>query len=587
MIKLPFGELPPYQPRKFVPATANLGDWNQVEALYRALEEALSTAQSPVQLERFLLNWGELGAALDQEGSQRYIAMTCHTDDPAIERHYLSYIQEIEPLSKPQHFRLSRLYLDHPHRPGLPQPRFAVFDRHTRVAVDLYREKNVELETRETCLAQQYQKRMGSLTVNFGGQERTLAQMGRYLEETDRSVRQEAWELVARRRLQEADALDQLFEELLDLRWQLADNAGFTDPRDYFFRRLGRVDYTPDDCLRFHAAVEDHVLPLLRELQARRREHLGLATLRPWDLAVDPLNHPPLRPFAQVDELVAKTQSIIDALDPHLAANFRQLHRHRLLDLDNRKGKGPGGYQSSLAEARLPFIFMNAVGQQRDVETLLHEAGHAFHALACAAEDFYPYRSNIPIEFCEVASMTMELLGNEFLEVFYPPTNAQRARRIHLEGILQSLAWIATIDAFQHWLYTHPNPSPQKRNRAWIDLLQRFEGDIDWSGLTSIRTRIWHRQLHLFLYPFYYIEYGIAQLGALQLWARFRRDRPATLQAYRDALALGGSEPLPILFERAGCQFDFSPASLQPLMTLVQAELDRSADPQCTNPRDC
>ena len=575
MTALPFGTLPPYRPRQFVPADTDLGDWPQLETLYHSLDERLTLACSPADLERFLLDWGELGAALDQEGSRRYIAMTCHTEDLATEQRYLHYVEEIEPRVKPLQFRLNRRYLDHPHRAGLSQPRFAVFDRHTRIAVELYRDENVELETRETCLGQQYQKRMGSLTVTFGGQEQTLAQMGRYLEETDRALREEAWQLTAQRRLQEADTLDQIFEELLDLRWRIAQNAGFADPRDYFFRRLSRLDYNPHDCLRFHASVHDHVLPLLRQLQARRRENLGLATLRPWDLAVDPLNRPPLRPFAEVDELVTKTQSIFDSLDPQLAADFRKLHQYRLLDLDNRKGKGPGGYQSSLAEARLPFIFMNAVGQQRDVETLLHEAGHAFHALACAPEDFYPYRSTIPIEFCEVASMTMELLGNEYLEAFYPPAEAQRARRTHLEGILQILAWIATIDAFQHWLYTHPNHTRQERDGAWLDVLQRFEGDIDWSHLTPIRTRLWHRQLHLFLHPFYYIEYGIAQLGALQLWALFRQDPHATLQAYRTALALGGSQSLPALFETARCRFDFSPATLQPLMNLVQSELER------------
>ena len=584
MTALPFGTLAPYRPRQFVPATADLGDWTQLETLYRTLEERLTRASSPEELERFLLDWGELSAALDQEGSQRYIAMTCHTEDLDTERRYLHYVERIEPRVKPLQSRLNRLYLDHPCRTGLSQPRFAVFDRHTRIAVELYRDENVELETREVCLGQQYQKRMGSLTVTFGGRKQTLAQMGRYLEETDRALRQEAWQLAAQRRLQEADAFDPLFEELLDLRWRIARNAGFADPRDYFFRRLSRLDYTPDDCLRFHAAIAEHVLPLVRQLQAQRREHLGLATLRPWDLAVDPLNRPPLRPFAQVDELVAKTQSIFNALDPDLAADFRKLSQYRLLDLDNRTGKGPGGYQSSLAEARLPFIFMNAVGQQRDVETLLHEAGHAFHALACAPEDFYPYRSTIPIEFCEVASMTMELLGNEYLEAFYPQAEAHRARHTHLEGILQILAWIATIDAFQHWLYTHPNHTRQERDRAWIEVLQRFEGDIDWSGLAEIRTRLWHRQLHLFLYPFYYIEYGIAQLGALQLWARFRQDRRAMLQAYRAALALGGSEPLPALFETAGCRFDFSPATLQPLMNLVRSELERSPRPSAAPP---
>jgi len=576
MSALPFGTLPPYRLRRFVPANTDLGDGSQIESLFLTLQDRLGQVASAAELEEFLLDWGELCAALDQEGSLRYIAMTCHTDDTTVERRYLHYVEHIEPRTKPLQFRLSQCYLDHPQRAALSQSRFAVFDRHTAIAVHLYRDDNVELETRESCLGQQYQKHMGSLTVTFRGQERTLAQMARHLEETDRCLRQEAWELVAHRRLQEADALDLIFGELLELRWRIARNAGFDNPRDYYFRRLGRLDYSPDDCLTFHAAIEQHVLPLVRQVQARRRDHLKLATLRPWDLAVDPLNRPPLRPFAQIDELVTKTQSILDNLEPELAAGFRQLQQNGLLDLDNRKGKGPGGYQATLAEARLPFIFMNAVGQQRDVETLLHEAGHAFHALACAPDDFYPYRSSIPIEFCEVASMTLELLGNEGLEGFYDPPDADRARRTHLEGILQTLAWIATVDAFQHWLYTHAGHSPQAREKAWIEQLQRFEGAIDWSGLNPFRARLWQRQLHLFLHPFYYIEYGIAQLGALQIWARFHQDPRSTLQAYRSALALGGSQPLPTLFEQAGCHFDFGPNTLQPLMKLVQSELERT-----------
>lgn len=573
MSLLPFGELPPYRARRFVTGAVDWNDWNAIAPWFDRLAARAADAQTPAALEQWLIDWSELSAALDEESSRRYIAMTCHTDDPAAERAYLHFLEAIEPQIKPRQFQLCEHYLRHPQRAQLPAERYAVLDRNTRVHVELFRPENVPLETEEAKLGQQYQKQSGALTVQFQGEERTLVQMGRFLEEPARAVRQEAWELVARRRLQEAEAFDALFDQLVRLREQIARNAGCTDYREYAFRSRCRFDYTPADCLQFHAAIEQEIMPLLRDLQAERRQQLGIPVLRPWDLAVDPLNRPPLRPFDDVSRLVAGTQAIFDRLDPHLADGFRTLQERRLLDLPNRKGKAPGGYQSTLNEARLPFIFMNAVGLQRDVETLLHEAGHAFHALATQNEELYPYR-HAPIEFCEVASMTMELLGNEFLETFYAPAEAERARHTHLEGIIKFFPWMATIDAFQHWIYSHPGHTSSERTAAWLELMQRFGDDADWTGYERARAHLWQRQLHIFLYPFYYVEYGIAQLGALQIWAQSRQDRAGALAAYRRALALGGSRPLPELFAAAGGRFAFDAATIRPLIRQVRAALE-------------
>jgi len=614
---LPFGKLPAAKPRAFVPQAIDLGDWPQIAPLFDHLENRAPQIKSAAELERWLLDWSELNAALDEEASRRYIAMTCHTDSADAEKAYLHFVENVEPQLKPRQFALEKIYIrrrDELHEsqkssPGenggtrgtrpsemLPsEGRYFVFDRDVKNHVELFRPENVPLETEEARLCQQYQKLSGSLTVNFRGAEKTLVQMGRYLEEPDRALRQEAWELVAKRRLQEADNFDGILDKQIRLRAQIAKNAGFGNYRDYAFRRLGRFDYTPDDCGKFHDAVEKEVMPVVRELQAQRRAQLKLEKLRPWDLAVDPLNRPPLKPFAQVGEMVSRTQKIFNRLDGGLAAGFRQMDDLKLLDLDNRKGKAPGGYQSTLSESRLPFIFMNAVGLQRDVETILHEAGHAFHALATRDEDLLPYRS-APIEFCEVASMSMELLGNEFIEEFYPadenmvgsrcratpdaqqrvPTNdANRARRVHLEGIVAVFPWIATVDAFQHWIYTHPDHTRDERAAAWLKLMDRFGGDADWSGHETARANLWHRQLHIFLHPFYYIEYGIAQLGALQVWANSKRDRAKALDDYKKSLALGGSRPLPELFQAAGCQFEFSARTIRPLTQLLREELEK------------
>jgi oligoendopeptidase F len=345
---------------------------------------------------------------------------------------------------------------------------------------------------------------------------------------------------------------------------------------------------------------------------------LKLEKLRPWDLAVDPQNRAPLKPFAEVGEMVSRTQKIFNHLDAELAAGFQQMQDLKLLDLDNRKGKAPGGYQSTLSEARVPFIFMNAIGLQRDVETILHEAGHAFHAQATRDEDLYAYRG-APIEFCEVASMAMELLGNEFLEEFYPADNstpsplrgeragvrgevlggtgpltptlspgggegenkralssdANRARKTHLEGIIGFFPWMAVVDAFQHWIYTHAGHTHAERKTAYLQLMDRFGGDVDWSGFEEVRAHSWHRQLHIFIHPFYYVEYGIAQLGALQVWANSKADKMKALNDYKKSLALGGSRPLPELFAAAGCKFQFDAATIRPLIQLANSELKK------------
>ena len=571
---LPFGKLSPAKPRSFVPPDIDLGDWPQIAPLFDQLETRAAQAKSAAELEKWLLDWSELSAALDEEASRRNIAMTCHTDNLEAEKAYLYFVENVEPQLKPRQFALEQIYVAHPQREKLSAQRFQVFDRDVKNHVELFRPENVALETEEAKLGQQYQKLIGSQTVNFRGEEKTLVQMGRYLEEPDRALRQEAWELVAKRRLQDTEKCEEMFDELIKLRMQIAKNAGFDNYRDYAFRQKGRFDYTPRECEQFHDAVEKEIIPAVREIQDDRKRRLKLEKLRPWDLAVDPQNRAPLKPFGEVGEMVSRTQKIFNQLDAGLAAGFQQMQDLKLLDLDNRKGKAPGGYQCTLSEARVPFIFMNAVGLQRDVETILHEAGHAFHAQATHGEDLYAYRG-APIEFCEVASMAMELLGNEFLGEFYAAPEANRARKTHLEGIIGFFPWMATVDAFQHWVYTHPGHTRSERKAAYLQLMDRFGGDIHWDGYEESRAYSWHRQLHIFLYPFYYVEYGIAQLGALQVWANSKRDQAKALNDYKKSLALGGSRPLPELFSAAGCKFQFDAATIKPLIQLAETELKK------------
>ncbi|WP_169972964.1 M3 family oligoendopeptidase [Tautonia rosea] len=562
-------------PHRWLPADVSFKTWEQIEPYYQQLLDR--PIGSSDELEEWLKDVGELNSAVSQEGSQRYIAMTCQTDDPDREAAHLAFVRDIEPKLKPYLNQLRNRYLDSPHRSGLPTERYHVFDRAQENRRRLYREANIPRETELAELGQTYQKTIGSMTVTFRGEEKTLAQMAPYLEETDRALRQEVWEMVSRRRLEDRETLDSLFDRMITLREEIAREAEFPDYVSYAYANRERFDYGPEQAEAFQKAIESEVVPLARALQEKRRTTMALESLRPWDLAVDPRGRAPLRPFQDADRLAEGAAQIFSKVDEELGAQFSFMHRQSLLDLANRKGKAPGGYQANLEDDRLPFIFMNAVGVDGDLRTVLHEGGHAFHTLAARCEPLAEYR-DAPIEFCEVASMSMELLGAPELTVFYSEDDAKRSYRELLEGIVLILPWIATVDAFQHWIYRHPGHSQGDRRVAWNHLMDRFGGQIDWSGYEEIRSNSWHRQLHIFLYPFYYIEYGIAQLGALQVWQRSRTDRKAAVAAYRSALALGGSRPLPELFEASGATFDFSAATIAPLINDINEELERLGD---------
>jgi oligoendopeptidase F len=564
----------PRPARRFVPDGVDVAAFGQIEPLFRSLLDR--PIGSTEELAQWLADASELTAVIDEFGNRRYIAKSCHTDDQQAEQAYLHFVEQIETRVKPLLFALQRKFLDCPHRSELSGPRHAMLERRWRAEVELFRDENVPLETQVIKLASEYDKLCGAMVVSFRGLEYTLQQLGRFGEEPDRPTREEAWRLHAQRRLQDREAIETIFERQLALREPIARNAGLPDYRAWCWKAYKRFDYTPDDCIALANAIERTCVPLVRRLNRQRRSDLGLDTLRPWDLAVDPQGRPPLRPFTQeqVPEFVEKTRQVFGRLSPQLAEQFDSLRANNNLDLASRKGKQPGGYQCSLEEVRQPFIFMNAVGLQRDVEVLLHEGGHAFHCLAAASEPLVFLRS-APMEFCEVASMSMELLGSEHLDVFYPDAaHAARARRMLLEGILQFFPWMATIDLFQHWIYTHPGHTRQQRTDHWLGLLERFGADVDWSGLAEPRSALWQRQLHLFHQPFYYIEYGIAQLGAWQLWLKAMEDPRRALANYRSALSLGGTRALPELFRAAGIRFDFSAQTLGPLLAAVGEQLE-------------
>ena len=559
-------------PRQWLPTDATLETWADIEPWYRKLEDW--AIGSSADLSAWMKAKDELDAAVGQVGNKRYVQMTLKTDDPAREEAHLAFVREIEPHLKPIAQNLREKYLQSPYRKDLPADQYRLMDRALENRKSLYREANIARETQVSELTQQYQKLVGAMTVPWRGTEKTPAQMAPVLEETDRAVRAEAWLVVALRRLQEKERFDDLFDSLHTLRVEIGRQAGFTSFTDYSYKNRERFDYGVPQAEAFQTAVAEFVVPLAREIQTCRKKQLGVETLRPWDLSVDPKNRPGLRPFTEEAKLASGVGDILENIDPELNAQFQFMRHGNLLDLANRKGKAPGGYQTTLEEDRVPFIFMNAVGMDGDLRTLLHECGHAFHALACRDREPAAYRES-PMEFCEVASMSMELLGAKQLDAFYNDADANRSYRQLLEGIVLILPWIAQVDAFQHAIYRHETPCRDQRRADWKALTARFGGDVDWSGLEMVRDHTWHRQLHIFLYPFYYIEYGIAQLGALQVWKQFRTDPAKAVAAYKYALSLGGSKTLPELFGAAGAKFDFSAGTIRPLMDLIGEELSQ------------
>jgi oligoendopeptidase F len=562
--------------RRFVPTDLDPADWDRVQPLFdQLLARELDNAEA---LRQWLEDYSELSAVMSEAGSRRNIQHACHTDDEDIEKAYLHWVEHIAPKLKPLGNQLQKKYLDSPALPQLDAERYDILTREWRAAFELFRQENVPLQTQVTKLNSEYDKIVGAMLVEYDGQTQTLQQLARYQEETDRAVRHETWELTANRRLQDAEPIDRIFQDMFERREQMAENADCENYLEYCWKSWQRFDYTPQDCRDFADAIEAVVVPRIAELDRQRKAALGVETLRPWDTAVDPRGRGPLRPFPadDVPQMVSGTTEIFRRIDPSLAEDFSALKFGPNLDLDSRKGKRAGGFQSSLTESREPFIFMNAAGLQRDVDTLLHEGGHAFHYQWASRAEPLVFLQHAPIEFCEVASMSMELMGCDHYQVFYDDAEqAARAKRKQLEGILRVLPWIATIDMFQHWIYTHPGHGIAERTDAWNQICGRFSSpEVDYAGHEDAFAKRWHAQLHLFHIPFYYVEYGIAQLGALQLWQKYRSDPAAALAGYRRGLTLGGTRPLPELFEGAGVKFDFTRGTLEPLINAVAEELD-------------
>lgn len=558
--------------RNFLPEDFKMTTWDALQPYFDKL--IATEINSKEELESWLRNISELEAVISEDACWRQINMTCDTTNKEYEDAFTYFCMEIEPKMKPYFFELNKKMLASPFIKELDEAQYYPYLRSVRNAVHLYREENVAIQAEMSLLAQQYGVISGKMTIEHEGKEYTLQQAARFLQSPDRELRETIFRKIAARRLQDKEELTTLFNKLLEKRQQVAVNAGFENYRDYKFRELGRFDYTPADCFAFHDAVREHILPLHKMLVERRKKKLGLDVMRPWDGDAEPIGTQPLHPFETGKELSDKAIAVFGKLGNYFSGCLNTMTDMKRMDLESRVGKAPGGYNCPLAETGVPFIFMNAAGTVNDVITMMHEGGHAVHSFLSHSLPLSSFKE-YPMEIAELASMSMELFSMEHWDIFFSNKDElQRAQIEELERVISVLPWIATIDKYQHWLYTNPGHTNEQREAEWTKILAEFStGVTDWTGFEEYRAYFWQKQLHLYEVPFYYIEYGIAQLGAIAMWRQYRENKEQALENYKAALALGYTKTLKELYATAGIKFDFSPAYVAELGSFVKERL--------------
>ena len=560
--------------RHFVPDNFSMTDWASLEPFFKNLAER--ELNSSADLEQWMKDISELEAVVSEDACWRQIKMTCDTTDKGLEEAFTFFCMEIQPQLQPYADLLNRKLVDCPLTKELDQQKYFTYLRSVKKSIDLFREANIPLQAELSVMQQQYGVIAGKMTIEVNGEEYTLQQAAKFLESHDRVLREEVYRKIQDRRLQDKQAMHDLYSQLIQKRDEVAKNAGFTNYRDYKFVELGRFDYTKEDCFKFHEAVKLHVLPLIEKIYAKKKAKLRLDTLRPWDTEAEAEGTQPLKPFTGGHELYEKSVQCFEQLNPFFADCLRKMDELKHFDLESRKGKAPGGYNCPLTESGAPFIFMNAAGQMSDVTTMVHEGGHAIHSFLAHKLELSAFKE-YPMEIAEVASMAMELFSMNHWEAFFD--NAEeltRAKEHQLERTITIFPWIAIIDKFQHWVYEHPKHTVEERTDKWMEILEEFStNSIDYTGLGKYREIGWQRQLHLFEVPFYYIEYGIAQLGAIGLWMQYQQNPQQALQNYINALSLGGTKTLPELYIAAGLKFDLSPDHIKTLMEFTAKEMDK------------
>lgn len=564
------------QPEAIAPPQLDLSSWQSVEPVFKQLVN--QPIGSVSELKKWLANLSEVEAELSEEIGWRYIGMTCNTADEAARNAFNFLVSEIEPKVAPYIDLLNRKLVDCPFVAEIDDPGFEVMLRKVRRGIELFRAENIAVSTDITTRQQEFGAISGALTIEHDGKQITLQKAQLLLKENDRDFRKAIYLKIKSSKANATQQLDRLLTDLIELRTQQARNAGFENFRDYQHSALSRFDYSVQDVLNFHQAIRTECSPLISDADQRRKLALKVNELKPWDLDVDPNGAAALRPFETANELLNRTIACFSAIRPYYGECIKTMADMGRLDLASRIGKAPGGYQYPLYRSGVPFIFMNAVGTVRDLITMVHEGGHALHSFLSRDLQLTAYKS-LPSEVAELASMSMELLSfDQWHHFFANPDDARRAKREHLDKVISVLPWVATIDKFQHWLYTNPNHTSTQRYEAWVEIHSEFGSNVvDWTGLELERATLWHKQMHIFEVPFYYIEYAMAQLGAIAIWRNYHSDPVGTLNRYEAALALGYTRPIGEIYATAGIRFDFSQQYVSGLMAFVKEQYEALA----------
>ena len=560
--------------RKFLDKSYQVTTWEALKPYFdELLEREISDKKELVQ---WFKDRSELESVVSEDIAWRYIKMTCDTENESIRKSFNDFIQHIEPKIAPFSDALNKKVVEIPYLKEVQEKTgYDIMIRSLKKEIDLFREENIPLFTEMQKESQKYGQISGAMTITLGGKELTLQQAAVELQSTDRNHREEVYNLISKRRLEDKEKLDELFDQLITLRHKVAANTGFANYRDYKFKAMGRFDYTAQDCFDMHNSIEHEVVPLLNELAAKRKSLLKVDSLRPYDKAVDPEGKKPLKAFESGEDLLKKSISCFNRIDPYFGECLKKMEEMGHLDLVSRKGKSPGGYNYPLAESGVPFIFMNATSTLRDMVTLMHEGGHAVHAFLADPLELNDFK-NTPSEVAELASMSMELISMDAWDEFFDnEEDLKRAKIEHLEQLIETLPWVATIDKFQHLIYEHPNKSHSERKDVWNNILNSFSDSVtNWEGLSLNKDYLWQKQLHLYEVPFYYIEYGMAQLGAVAVWKNYKEDKAKGLEGYKAALKLGYTKTIPEIYEAAHIKFDFSRDYIKELMLFVKKEME-------------
>lgn len=563
--------------REYLPEKLEVSDWQVVESYFH---ELLSRKMLGFDdLKKWLRNRSELESFLQEELGWRYIRMSCDTANEEYSAAFNFFVGEIQPKIAPLSHQLDQFLLGNAFLSELKGRPYEILLRQVKKRVEIFREANVLLFAELQQKEQEFSAISGAMSIEWEGQEITLQQANNFLEQDDRNKREQVYQKIMARRAMDANRLDDLMNELLVSRNEIAANADFKDFRDFMFASLGRFDYTANDCIQFHEAVEKFLVPINEKIDAHHRKELQLDVLKPWDVSAAVKGKVPLQPFSSTEDAMTKTIACFHEIDPFLGSCMSQMKQANRIDLDSRKGKAPGGYNYPLYETGLPFIFMNSTNSLRDMVTLVHEGGHAVQSIVDRPLELVDFK-NLPSEIAELASMSMELISMEHWHHYFEnEQELKMAKRKHLEDVLKGLPWIACVDAFQHWIYTNPNHSVEERSNAWLKTYERFASkSVDWSGVESIKKLLWQKQLHIYEVPFYYIEYGFAQLGAIAMWRNYRLNPEQTIKQYLDALKMGYTASISEVYEKAGVRFDFSEDYIRELAGFVNEEWEKLID---------